>query len=333
MISNVITSSTSSNTSSSFSSPPQTAMVNAIHGTGNVIAQPPFRPAAKTPLVLLPEAAEPSRGEAKTFVQFSSCYGSGQHTDLYRRLDSFLTVPVELSSMNVREGKTAAGEIELTVSWNQTSPEYQPSASEKIQDKEQVTEQFKMDLNRSNYIIEFLDDTRINLEREMPVQKQIDDIFVSVFGKEHLARISEVAHQGHVAECATVGISMMKGDNFIVQEDNYPQHIIKKQEDGSCRIISSITFNVNTLDPDGGNKPIDNLTIEMTRTNVLLPEHNDKTKLLSGCQEEKEGMYINIRYAKCDKSVEDKSSSGFVKKLGRVFNMVMGFTAANVHAQ
>jgi hypothetical protein len=235
------------------------------------------------------------------FSQIHSLF-DGQKSELYEELDRYLIVPNEISLMNmsVRERKTTPRDTELTLEWSQTSPAYSPLDSEKAQNGKSVSEQFLQDLHRANYIIEppDLEGNRIKANIKMTNEYKIGHL-KSIFGEENTAVISEIAHQGHMAEFSVVGLAMCNNDHIIAQGDAIPQIIIKKQEDGNCRITSSLTFCIkNTVT----GKIADGISLEMKRTSLLVRDPTNKTILRSGTKEEKDGMIFRIKYVKSDLS-------------------------------
>ena len=190
--------------------------------------------------------ASPSHSMSGRFAQIHSLYG-GQRGEHYKTLDRYLTVPDKISLMdvNIRERKITATEI--TLGWSQKSPAFSPLDSEKAQNGVHISEQFLQDLNRSNYIIELpgFDGNQIELNMNMSDREKIEHLH-NIFGEGNTKVISEIAHQGHMAEFASTGLAMCNDEHILSQGDVAPQFIISKQEDGRCRITSSLIFDLKT---------------------------------------------------------------------------------------
>lgn len=236
------------------------------------------------------------------FSQLQSLYGS-QLSEHYKALDGYLTIPdnVVLMDVHIRERKTAPTETEVTLGWSQASPAYSPLDSEKTLGGALVSEPFLNDLSRANYIIELpsVDGNQIKLDNNMSDGEKISHLY-GIFGEENTKIISEIAHQGHMAEFAGIGLGLCKDQYIISQGDAVPEFIISKQEDGSCRITSLLTYDLKNIETG---KTAHGLSLEMKRTNVLPPDPDNKTNLRSGAGEEKDGISFKIKYVKPDVSL------------------------------
>jgi hypothetical protein len=232
-----------------------------------------------------------------SLVQLLLRHGGVKHRDIYNELNEYLSLPDGLKNINVKVNTILSTGVEVTISWCKDSPSYNPTSSEAILDSEQVTEQFKKDLCRSQYIIEFpgVEGNVIEIDRRLPEDTIINDILIGVFGAGYLRQISEIAHQAHMAEFAIESLNMWKGEYIVVQGGGYPRFILSKQENGCCIITSLQEFKIRHQDSE---KYVDGLILEFSRTNVLRPDPKDRTKLLSGTMEEKDGMIFSIKYVK-----------------------------------
>lgn len=230
------------------------------------------------------------------FSQINSLYG-GEIMDAYKTLSSYFTLPDKIALMDAgnREGKNTQTKPEISFGWREVSPSYTPCYSEKCQSGEDVSVPFTNDLGRADYIIELpsLERNLIKLDNNMKDDKEKTAHLHGIFGKGNTKIISEIAHQGHMAAPTSTGLAICKEGYILSQGNAAPQFIISKQEDGSCRITSSLTFHLKNIMTE---KIVDGITLEMKRTSVLGTVPNNKTNLLSGAGEEKDGMSFKINY-------------------------------------
>ncbi|MGL5566035.1 MAG: hypothetical protein ACRDC4_09945 [Plesiomonas sp.] len=133
----------------------------------------------------------------------------------------------------------------------------------------------------------------IKLDNNMSDEEKIAHLH-GIFGEDNTKIISEIAHQGHMAEPTGIGLAMCK-EGYILSQGNAARLsiIINKQEDGSCRITSSLTFDLKNIMTE---EIVDGISLEMKRTSVLHTAPDNKANLQSGAGEEKDGMRFKINY-------------------------------------
>lgn len=240
------------------------------------------------------------RNAKKTFStnMFSGLYANaGENCEKIKKgiegILNHLTIPVGPNQVSLEARNSSEGRTEITLIWFEKSPAFQPLESERIiAEGEVVTVQFMADLNRSVYIVELPGDVRIKLDCNELKSINIEGILMGVFGKEHLRKISEIAHQGHMADFARLASLMEKNEYMIVSGSEYPKYLLKKEDSNDCKIISTKIFQVRSTENE---KFVKYLTVEMQRKNTLL--YDVKRRILThNTKDEENGISIKIKY-------------------------------------
>lgn len=260
-------------------------IANVEHSQEELIQKPSAKLADTTP---------PPIANSK-FSQINSLYG-GTRSEPYKILDSYFTLSdnMDLKDVDILERKITSTDIEVSLGCRLMSPSYVPHDSEKCLDGMVVSESCFKDLSRADYMIELpgFERNLIKLDNNMPDEEKIAHLH-GIFGEHNTKIISEIAHQGHMAEPAGIGLAICKEGYILSQGNAAPLFIISKQEDGSCRITSSLIFGLKNIMTE---KIVDGISLEMKRTSVLHTAPDNKANLQSGAGEEKDGMRFKINY-------------------------------------
>lgn len=212
-------------------------------------------------------------------------------------IQSYFTLPKMLHNVGEKLTIDSEGKVETTLSWNMESSAFLPTESEKKLTKDGlVTEQFDTDLNRADYFVELPGEAPRQLERSTSQKEKIDGILIPTLGKKQLRTISEIAHQGHMADFISLGYLIVKNqdqDQYLLFADSEPpKFLIKKNEDKSCDVISTNTFQVRNSETLSA---VQNLTVEMQRKNTLCYDAENKM-LIHDSVGKKDGILIKIKY-------------------------------------
>lgn len=191
----------------------------------------------------------------------------------------------------------------ITLKWNTTVPRFAPLDAQELAGEQGYAENFKKDFPRACYLVsddsspESCSNAKSHLKeiKEASVEDAFNKMSTHVNAIDDLSRITEVAHQGHLAPVVRELLSMFPdgGEYMFSQKGHSTRHEIIANGGSVVTVRSSVEFEAKHI---GVDKTLKGLTVfAVINTRIGYADGKLDHKALGG---ELSNMAFEIRYEK-----------------------------------